>query len=151
MRPLWQPANETQNSDVFCVCHGQVALLFATGLKDHRVRASAEDVDGPQEFCIKRLAFPNPDIDLFMTTPPAGACDYVWDWRRASVETAEEAVATHGCCWSMSKCNNLAIVGVPGSYYARLNDSTAVGTAQLFIEYHRIEDLDPRIAGLYFQ
>lgn len=151
MRPLWQPANETQKSDVFCVCHGQVALLFATGLKSQKVRASSEQTAGPQLFCIKRLAFPNKEIARFLAAAPAGACDYVWDWRQISAETVEETVATHGCCWELTSCNNLAVVGVPGSYYAYLNDTTATGTAQLYIEYHKIEELDPRIAGLYFQ
>lgn len=134
MIPLWKPDNETVNSDVFHVCPGSYAILFATGLKSKRVRASAEEIDGPQVICIERLAFPDAPVERGPKVPPAGACDYIEDWRAIEVPVTTESVSVDGCCWSLTNCNNLMTISIPGSYRAHLNDATAIGKAQLYVE-----------------
>ncbi|MBD5585315.1 MAG: hypothetical protein HDQ88_09555 [Clostridia bacterium] len=134
MIPLWKSTNHTTESDVFHICSGTYAVLFATGLKSKKVKASASEIEGPQVICIQRLAFPDEGVELVMPNPPAGACDYVMDWRRITVPVVYENVAQNGCCWSMTNCNNLMTIEIPGTYRAILNDTTAVNVAQLYLE-----------------
>ena len=52
--------------------------------------------------------------------------------------------------WTLEPCHNLGIIGIPGAYRLRLNDATAVGTAQVYAEFYDVSAIAPQAYGAFF-
>ena len=47
-------------------------------------------------------------------------------------------------------CCNIGIIGVPGTYRLELNDTTAIGVAQVYAELIQVNKLPVQIKDLFF-
>lgn len=146
MKLLWSPQNKTLYSSAFSVAPGYVGLLFATGLELYKVRTSASEIVGPQTVCVRRLLFgfdgykPEPDL-----------CGWIFNMDNVQVETlVDSLVHVCGLPWQLTACRNIGIIGVPGNYRLELNDSTAIGTAQVYAEIYNIESIPLQVKDLFF-
>lgn len=148
MIPLWEPSNISMDSSIFRVNAGQAVLLFATGFAAKRYRETVEEVDAPQMACVNRLLLTSANLSEHKTHK---GCDYVFDATNIRPSQAEdEVVFVDGCGWSLTACNNLRLIGVPGYYRLHLNDATAVGTAQVYADIYDAHNLPAQLAGLFF-
>ena len=146
--PLWGELNDTMWSDVFHVPAGQCAVLFASGLLDDKVRKSAEEFKGPQMICGERLVL-SPKVG-----DPVAACDgrcgpASQRFMTASV-TAADIVESCVMPWTLEPCHNLGVIGIPGAYRLRLNDATAIGTAQVWAEFYDVSAIATQAYGAFF-
>lgn len=140
MIPLWLPENETQDSSVFTLTPGKVALLFATGFERYKVRTDSAEARSPQSACLHRLIFECERVPVGALAP-CSVCDYLFNFTRTVCNYTDGPVWTGDCVWSLRACDNTKLIGLPGVYYLHLNDETAVGTAQVWIEMYRADQL----------
>lgn len=141
MIPLWEDGNNTPDSFVFTLKAGEVALLTASGFAARRVKTSASEMDGPQMACLRRLIFdciPGEVVAL----EPCSYCDFMFAQGDMTKSIAcDEAVNVNGNALGLSLCNNTLLLALPGSYYFHLNDTTAIGQAQIWIEKYKADEL----------
>lgn len=140
MTPLWLPHNNTQDSEIFQIYPGTAALLIATGFERWRKPTSTREARSPQKACLRRLLVEY-DEEFAGTSEPTGSCWYSRDFTKTNVRTIDVPVALHGCPWTISGCDNHKLLALPGIYYLRLNDKTAVSKAQVWVEMFSISDL----------
>lgn len=144
--PLWLPTNDTLFSRPFPVPVGKVGILYADGLKEQKYRTSAEDFEGPQAVCVRRLRFKYSPGEK-----PVGSCSMPGDIRNEAVpEEMNMILRTCGNPWQLTKCKNVGIIGLPGSYILELNDATAIREAQVYLELVPARALPDQIANLFF-
>lgn len=144
---LYSADNKTIYSSIFDVPPGFAAVLFATDLEAQRVRTSAEEVAAEQTFCIRRVihGFTNAVKEKCLR------CDCVYDTGKLPdpVMLVDQIVSTCNGVWQLSVCNNIGIIGVPGTYRLELNDTTAIGTANVYFTLYPLHKV-ALINGLYF-
>lgn len=144
MEPLWSATNNTLYSSLINVPPGAVAVLFATGLQSEAYR-STDSIKRPQIVCVQRVLF---GFDT-PSTPGFTPCVYDVDMLRGK-EIVAEFVMTCGKPWQMSKKRNIAVIPLPGIYRLQLNDSTAIGEAQVYVELYSVNDIPPQSLSLFF-
>ena len=146
--PLWGELNDTVLSDVFHVPAGKCAVLFATGLSEEKTRVSAEEFKGPQMICVERVGL------AANVGEPVSPCDGQCGPSSARPMSArvEASDVVESCVmpWTLEPCHNLGIIGIPGAYRLRLNDATAVGTAQVYAEFYDVSAIAPQAYGAFF-
>lgn len=146
--PLWSGSNSTQLSSVFIVPPGRAVLLFASGLLDERVRTSAAQFKGPQAVCVERLVF---GFDAPAPASFRDGCACVVDASLPSADMkSSEQMQTCSLPWMLEPCRNFGIIGIPGTYRLRLNDATAIGTAQVYAEWFDFDAIAPQAYGAFF-
>lgn len=146
MYALWKPTNHTAHSSVFFVPPGQCCILYATGLAAERFRTSAEEFVSPQSVCVKRLIheFKSPTLINLQ-------CNWIFDIdNTCAEEISDQLVQTNNGVWSLSMCCNIGIIGVPGTYRLELNDTTAIGVAQVYAELIQANKLPVQVKDLFF-
>lgn len=147
--PLWDDANNTLYSSHFFVKPGWSAVLFAVNLSEEKVRKSAAEFKGPQMACVEKLIY-----DCKHPEPKSGCCGICSGTRAVEAPEAElqavDYVETCSLPWTLEPCRNIGIIGIPGVYRVRLNDATAVGTAQVYVEFYKHEAIAPQVYGAYF-
>lgn len=141
---LWEPDNLTVESSFFLVPPHKCVLLSAVRFEQFKHREDAS-FRVPQMACVERM--------LYDYIPPKARCnDFVFIPSLVMCEeVASDTVSSGGCYWSLSMCDNMKFVGLPGTYRLRLNDPTAVGTAQVYAELFDYEQIPPQMAGMFFQ
>lgn len=145
--PLWKNTNKTEFSSVFSVPPGQVCVLFASGLQKYKYRVDASEVQVPQVFCVRRLlhnfTFPVDKANL--------PCGWIFDTEKSGAdEIIDEIVRSCSDPWQLSMCSNLRVIGVPGTYRLELNDTTAIGKAQVFAELYNAKTFPMQVKDLFF-
>lgn len=144
--PMWQPTNNTPDSLVFTLRNNEVAMLIATGFAKKRARTTYSEFDSPQFACLHRLVFEyNPKKPVVLE--PCTCCDYMFEFSDEWSTVYDEPVYVNGCSMGLSKCNNTMVLALPGSYYFHLNDTTAIGKAQVWIEVFKSEELPLDLLG----
>lgn len=146
MEALWAPDNFTQFSSLINVPAGKVAVLFAVGLKPVAYR-TMDSIKRPQVVCVRRVLFG------FAGAQPRShdqhCCVYdVADMKGMQIE--DEIVQTCGKPWMMSMCRNLACIPLPGIYRLELNDTTAIGEAQVYVEIYDNDAIPAQAKSLFF-
>ena len=148
MNKLWQPTNKTLYSNAFTVNAGYCAVLFATGLLEDKVRQSAAEFACPQTICVRRLVY---DFTKSQLKPCSSCCDYIFDLKGSAAKNAgDELVSTCGSPWALDPERNLAIIGIPGLYRLQLNDATAIGVAQVYVDWYPLDTIPQQVAGTFF-
>lgn len=137
--PLWTPENTTVLSSVFTVHPGKVVVLWASGFNAYKFRVENE-VATPMQACLHRLIHDFAGSKLPAVKDKTQSCSgWVVDVANISSElVADIAVSTLNCMWSLSLCNNVMAVGIPGSYQLELNDATMVGKANVYADLYDI-------------
>ena len=144
--PLWSPTNNTVFSSVFFVPPGQCCILYATNFAAERYRDTASEFSAPQLVCVKRL------VHEFVAKDRSNLkCNWIFDINNAAAEeVADQVVHTCDGSWTLGACNNIGIIGVPGTYRLELNDATAVGRAQVYADLIEANKLPVQITNLFF-
>lgn len=145
--PLWgDPTSET--SSLFVVQPGKCVLLVAVGLEEYATQTEAA-FKTPQMVCVERV------LHEFMPgaiKPVSCDCDWVFRYDRPlAKEVASEAVSVGGCRWALSQCDNVGIVGLPGTYRLRLNDATATDQIQVYAELFDASQIPAQMTSIFFQ
>ena len=145
--PLWgDPTSET--SSLFVVHPGKCVLLVAVGLEEYATQTDAS-FKTAQMVCVERV------IHEFMPgawKPVSCDCDWVFcPDRPLAKEVSSEAVSVAGCHWTLSQCDNVGIVGLPGTYRLRLNDPTATDHIQVYAELFDASQIPVQMTNIFFQ
>lgn len=146
--PMWQPTNDTPDSLVFTLRANEVALLVATGFARYRTRTTVTEMRSPQFACLHRLIFEY-NADTPVALEPCTCCDFLYEHNPEWAIVFDEPVQLNGCVLGLSKCHNTMLLGVPGSYYFHLNDTTAIGRAQVWIDVFKSDELPLQLLGEY--
>lgn len=137
--PLWADDNTTQFSSLFNVPPGFSCLLTADGLSLDAYRQSATEVKSAQTACVRRVLFDFDKRSVYEHQSRKVSnrlhCDWIYDISQAVAEEMSN-LQLYSCCepWSLTKLNNVKVIGIPGTYCIMLNDPTAVGVAQVYAE-----------------
>lgn len=141
---LWQNTNKTLYSDIFTITPGTAGVLFATGFERERVRVTNSEFVSPQAACVQRLIHVS-EASRTLTN----LCE-----QAAAISDAEvagnELVQVCNSCWLLTQDNNLRIIGVPGTYRLELNDATAIGVIQVYLDIYPVSNLPLQIQHLFF-
>lgn len=140
MIPLWLPDNETQDSSVFKVQPGNTAVLVATGFERFRTNTDAKEFRSPQLACLHRLIFDYEQVGVGALEPRT-ACECVYEFTQTIINVTDEVMRRSGCLVSIGGCDTTGLVALPGIYYLHLNDATAIGAAQVWLELIKNENL----------
>lgn len=146
--PLWSPDNLSSVSSLFVVHPGKSVLLTAVSFPEYKTQQES-GFRVPMLACVERMLY---EYDQNALRPVCGGCDWMFDLSRTmATEVASESVASSGCHWVLSQCDNVKLVGLPGTYRLRLNDSTAVGTVQVYAELFDNVQIPAALYNMYFQ
>lgn len=143
--PLWQAGNDTFVSSYFQVPPGKVGLLFATGFSDEIERDTGDFIT-PQAVCVHKVYLDADNI------PQEVGCGGVLNIDKIKVFSyLDEEVLHCGEPWQLTKCNNIGIIGVPGTYYLKLNGrGTGDETPQVYLELHDMQSIASQVDGIFF-
>lgn len=139
MFPLWAPDNKTVFSSLFHVPEGFCCVLTADGFSEAAYRSSSIVPKVAQLACVRRVLYSFDKDAAFArmsATVSASLRDtWIYDISQLSAEEVSN-VAVTSCCesWAVGMNDNLRVIPLPGTYCMMLNDSTAIGTAQVFAE-----------------
>lgn len=147
MQMLWPETNRTLFSDVFSVPPGQVCLLFAANFERYKYRVDATEPATAQVVCVRKLLH-SFNKDTGDTPLP---CGFVFDTGSIKAEIlADTLVYGSNGTWSLNRCRNIGLIGLPGSYRLELNDATAVGVAQVYAELYDADKIPLHVKDLFF-
>lgn len=149
-QPLWSEINRTMYSSIFNVPPGKVCVLFASKLKREKYRVDNSEFASPQTVCVRRLVH-NFDQVKFTRRSDCGCCDWIFDVDAYSADMVADEVVDTGCCWSLTREKNLGIIAVPGTYRLEINDSTAIGEAQVYADLYDAKNFPTQAGNLFFQ
>lgn len=115
----------------FAVYPGGTVILRAWNIAQYKQPANdKEPTNLPQEVKIQMVSFG--DIEMVVDEDSACACEAKYE-QTTSIKYAEDIVT---CCpWSMTACENIATLTLPGVYRLRLNDTSALG--EVFVKMMR--------------
>lgn len=147
LTPLFKPENASLFSNVFTVPEGKCCVLHAVGLKREKIRTDASEIKVAQQVCVRRMVHSyRPDDDDCECS-----CGCSFDMDDVSAKNiADQPVVTCSGPWALSACDNLRIIGVPGTYRLELNDSTAIESVQVFADMYDNHAFASQVTGLFF-
>lgn len=146
--PLWSPENTSVYSSVFSVAPGKVIVLWAADFPRFKFQVENEPRT-PARACVRRLVH---EFGGALPVAKKSGCDWLLDFGNIRSELAADIdVVSNGCTWSLDKCDCVKAIGVPGVYQLELNDSTIVGTAQVYAEQYDVAQLAPQVRDIFFQ
>jgi hypothetical protein len=143
--PLFDTTSLSVESDVFCITPGWFGLFSAFGFKSVKVQLEPGKPKGRQAACLSQV------LTRTVIVPeelPCGVVREVGSDRRVEI-IAEGPVTANGCMWSLSACETMKILDVPGLYRLTLNDKAATATVQVYVRYYPLDRLS-RDPALYF-
>lgn len=129
-RPIFDESSVEAQSGPFVVHPGEVAIIRAFDFADYADRVDTSTTRVSQSACLEMLLFKENEL------PESSGCrgDFL-DWNAfAGLPLAAEKVRVGGCAVSISKCHNLLLLNVPGTYRFTMNDDTAVGNARIYVQ-----------------
>lgn len=129
---------------MFTISAGEIALFTASGFAAERVRVSASEMVSPQVACLHRIGIDYAEGQP-LTMEPSSSCDFAVVNSLVQSVIYDEPVYANGCTVGVSKCKNILLFGLPGTYYFHLNDTTAIGKAQVWLEVLKSKDLPLRL------
>lgn len=128
--PLFDELSVEEQGGVFVVLPREIAILRAFGFQDFVDRVDSSTARTEQSACLEML--------LFKETPlprKESGCGGIIDFNKYRGKLmAAEQVRIDGCSVGISKCNNLILWNIPGSYRFIMNDKTAVGEARIYLQ-----------------
>jgi len=143
--PLWSDSNDTLSSSFFEIPPGKVGLLFGIGFADEIERDTGDFVT-PQAVCVHKVYLDADNI------PQEVGCGGVLRIDKINVFSyLDEEVLHCGEPWQLTKCSNIGIIGVPGTYYLKLNGrGTGDETPQVYLEILDNQAIAPQVNELFF-
>lgn len=142
---LWDDSNDTLLSSYFEIPEGKVGLLFGVNFAEEIVRDTGQ-FETEQAVCVHKVYL---TID---NLPQEVGCGGVLDFDKFDVKPyVDEEVLTCDGAWQLTKCHNIGIIGVPGTYQLKLNGrATDDGKPQVYLELHDVDSIAPQATGLFY-
>lgn len=127
--PIFDEQSVELQSGVFVIFPGEIAILRAFGFQDYADRVDTNTTRTEQSGCLEMLLFKETPL------PKSRGCHDTFNFIEfAGAPLAAEKVRVGGCAVSISKCNNLMLWNIPGTYRFSMNDSTALGDARIYLQ-----------------
>lgn len=127
--PLYTETSVDVISKFFHIFPGEIALIQAFGFMDYKSREGNEQQQVPQVACLEMILF---KAEPF-TERDQCSCPALDLSKYQSQILAVETLRANGCTYELSKCNNIMLLNIPGSYRFVMNDATAVGNARAYL------------------
>lgn len=134
--PLFTETSVAKDSPFFTIVPGEIALLQAFGFAEHKYRESNAELQVPQVACLEMLLFE----EGVLPKHQFGQCQLYSLHQYYAKLIAREIMYRDGCVYSLSSCNNIMLVNIPGSYCLTMNDETAVGQARVYLHVFTHEE-----------
>lgn len=128
-------------SDIFTVMPGQIVIVRGFGFVEHTSERPIID----QHACLHMMLFKDVKLPEFngCSMPLFKLEDY------PGVLLVEDEIRTFGgCTWKLSKCHNVILIDIPGSYRFVLNDPNAVGYVRIYANEFTHNEF-PRYSNLF--
>ena len=135
-------------SPAFYVAPGKAALFQAFGFETVSREVEPGRAWARPQVCLRQILYQAPDVlpDLWLVDQVLG----VYREGLKGLVMAEGQVITHGCAWTLSACDTIALLDIPGSYRLELNDPGSVGQARVYMRALAPEAVPRRSARLYW-
>lgn len=128
--PIFDESSVEIYSGPFVINPGEVAIIRAFDFADYADRVDTTTARVSQSACLEMLLFKENPLPL---SPGCQGAFLNWN-DFVGLPLAVEKVRVGGCAVSISKCHNLLLFNVPGTYRFTMNDDTAVGEARIYIQ-----------------
>ena len=129
-------------SQCFSVTPGTIVEVLGFGFADEAMKIDIKERTIPQAAYLEQLLFResvrNPRLEHVQEIRE-GVTIYTLDDFYASIKE-HDFVRVNGCCQSISKCNNIMLIAVPGDYRFVLNDESAIGTVRLYMRVYNKDE-----------
>ncbi len=126
--PLYGELSNDLHSPFFHVFPGQIAMLQAFGFARDKERVDQAELLQPQQACLEMVMFKE-TVNL-----PTNTCCPVYKLDNIGSEIIGRELMRRGnCVYSMSRCNNIMLLNIPGSYGFVLNDGAALGNLRIYL------------------
>jgi hypothetical protein len=126
---LFDGDSKSQYSETFYLVPGWWGLLTAHGFNPDPVVVDPAEPKTLQMACVTRLRML---YDERFVKTECG-CGYGREMYPGMVGFFEDPVVVRGCPWTLSACDTIRVLTVPGLYRLILNDPSAVG--EVFVEF----------------
>ena len=144
--PLWSADNDTLSSAIFDVPAGKVGVLFGLDF-DEEIERTSGAMKTEQTACIHKIYLAQDDLPDFNGCGKTLSLDAI-----RAYSYMDELVLTCDGPWQLTKCKNMAIIGVPGVYYLQLNGrGTSGNSPQVYLELWNKDDIAVQVYGPFFQ
>lgn len=142
---LFDETSVSTESPLFYVTSGWFGVLTGFGFATTRTTVDPELPKVMQKACVKLVrATYDPEVKL---DQPCGCFP---ELPRASLAGIQETLAVSGGrVWSLSACDTIALIDVPGVYRLTLNDPAAVGAVTVLLRAMTADSFS-RPSALYF-
>ena len=114
---------------VFTVFPGEIAVIQGFGFMDYKSRMDNSTLLVPQVACLEMILFKEnklPDYINCFTNPV--------DFSTIKGEVlAIENVRMNGCDVKLSRCDNVIMINVPGTYRFFMDDPTTMGNVRIYM------------------
>lgn len=127
--PLFTELSTAVESPFFTVIPGEIAMLQAFGFAEYRSRASSAELQVPQVACLEMLLF----AEGVLPPREPGTCPLYSLKDYYTKVLARETMQRDKCSFSLSSCNNIMLINIPGSYCLTMEDETALGHARVYL------------------
>ena len=143
--PLWTDDNDTLSSSYFEIPEGKVGIIFGVNFAEEIVRDTGAFIT-EQAACVHKVYLTVNNL------PQEVGCGGVLDFDKFDVQPyVDEEVLTCDGPWQLTKCHNIGIIGVPGTYQLKLNGRASDDRKpQVYLELYDIEDIVPQVTGLFY-
>lgn len=126
--PLLTEKSASLESAIFTVHPGNMAYIQAFGFSDFKERVDATELREEQIAQLDMLIFRETKKNM----EEDGPC-HIERYGASSEVIAREPMYLDGRCFFLSKCNNILLINIPGTYVFTLNDPAAVGHVRIFL------------------
>lgn len=141
---MFDEKSVSAESPLFYVVPGWFGILTGFGFTSGTVAVDDDLPKTAQKACVKLVSL---DYELGKLETPCGVFPEI---PKAVLLGIREAPAVSGGrAWSLSACDTIALIDVPGTYRLTLNDQAAVGTVTVTLRAMTADSFS-RQSALYF-
>ncbi len=131
--PLFTELSTSVESPFFYVAPGEVVQVMAFDFVQSKTRDASER-EVPLVACLEQVLFSEAVRIQTHDGKRGTTASRVMSLKDYATEVlAIETVQHNGCCYTLSSCNNMMLINIPGNYRFVLNDMTALGTARIYL------------------
>lgn len=131
--PLFTELSTGVESPFFYVAPGEVVQVMAFDFVQNKARENNER-EVPLVACLEQVLFKETVKIQSYDGKRGTTANRIMSLKDYATDVlAIETVQHNGCGFTLSSCNNLMLINIPGNYRFVLNDMTALGTARIYL------------------
>lgn len=139
--PIFTEQSQSVEGPFFYISPGHIIQAQAFGFAEWAARENNALRKVPQAACLEMVLFREGIIPSWETPETRGRCKFIFDLRQYTTDIeAIEEVQLHGCGLSLTACNNMMLLHVPGAYRFVLNDATSVGQVRVYLREFTVDE-----------